>query len=251
MNMDLSRVGKILRDKREERGLSIEYLSEELCLRKTLIEAIEKGNWGALPHEVYVRGFVREYAALVGALDEVAECSVAPEKTELVNPAAEAPVREKRKSGPRKFPGARFVYFGILAVVMLFFVYDKIEKERALSSKTERASHVNRTSEAEKEVSGVSSVSEVKSGSETNKLSAISGTKKLMITCHERTWVSVVIDGKEKKEFMLSPEEIIMVNGTERFDLLVGNAGGVKLLLNGKDVEFTGKSGEVKRVQLS
>ncbi|MCK7480657.1 MAG: DUF4115 domain-containing protein [Candidatus Moduliflexus flocculans] len=44
---------------------------------------------------------------------------------------------------------------------------------------------------------------------------------------------------------------MIILNAKDRFDLLIGNAGGVKLILNGKDTEFTGKSGEVKRIKLS
>ena len=79
----------------------------------------------------------------------------------------------------------------------------------------------------------------------------ISEGKKLMISCKERTWVSVVIDDTEKKEFMLNAQEMIIINAKDRFDLLIGNAGGVKLILNGKDTDFTGKSGEVKRIKLS
>ena len=76
-------------------------------------------------------------------------------------------------------------------------------------------------------------------------------TKKLMIACQERTWVRVVIDGSEKKEFMLNQEEVVVLNAKESFDLLIGNAAGVKLFYNGKDIGFTGASGEVKRVNLS
>ena len=72
-----------------------------------------------------------------------------------------------------------------------------------------------------------------------------------MITCQERTWVSVVIDDTEKKEFMLNPEDIIILNAKEKYDMLIGNAAGVKLILNGNDVQFTGISGEVKRIKLS
>ena len=76
-------------------------------------------------------------------------------------------------------------------------------------------------------------------------------TKKLMIACQERTWVRVVIDGSEKKEFMLNHEEVVVLNAKESFDVLVGNAAGVKLFYNGEDIGFTGASGEVKHVSLS
>jgi hypothetical protein len=75
--------------------------------------------------------------------------------------------------------------------------------------------------------------------------------KKLMIACQQRTWVRIVIDGSEKKEFMMNPEEVVVINGKEGFDLLIGNAGGVKLFYNGKDTGFEGEEGEVKRINFS
>jgi cytoskeleton protein RodZ len=74
--------------------------------------------------------------------------------------------------------------------------------------------------------------------------------KKLMIACRERTWVRIVIDDTEKKEFMLNPQEMVIFTGKEAFDLLIGNAGGVKLYYNGNDTGFSGESGQVKRVKL-
>ena len=76
-------------------------------------------------------------------------------------------------------------------------------------------------------------------------------TKKLTIACQERTWVRVIIDGTETKEFMLNPDEVVMLDAKECFDLLIGNAAGVRLIYNGKDVGFTGEAGEVKRINLS
>ncbi len=50
---------------------------------------------------------------------------------------------------------------------------------------------------------------------------------------------------------MLNREEVVVLSAKESFDLLIGNAAGVKLFYNGKDIDFTGESGEVKRVNLS
>jgi archaellum component FlaG (FlaF/FlaG flagellin family) len=50
---------------------------------------------------------------------------------------------------------------------------------------------------------------------------------------------------------MLNPQDIIILNAKETYDLLIGNAGGVKLILDGKDIQLTGISGEVKRIKLS
>jgi hypothetical protein len=72
-----------------------------------------------------------------------------------------------------------------------------------------------------------------------------------MIACEDRTWVRVVIDGLEKKEFTLNPEEVVVLSAKDKFDLLIGNAGGVRLIYNGKDMGLPGERGEVKRVNLS
>ena len=62
--------------------------------------------------------------------------------------------------------------------------------------------------------------------------------------------MKIVVDGQEEKEFMLNPEETIKLEAKDNFDLLVGNAAGVKLFLNGIDTGFSGEEGEVKHVRL-
>ena len=65
MPFDLCRIGELLRQTREEKGLSFEEVSEALFIRKRVIGAIEAGDWGNLPHPVYVKGYVTQYAALL------------------------------------------------------------------------------------------------------------------------------------------------------------------------------------------
>lgn len=71
MSVDLSKVGSILRATREEKGIGVEEVSNILCLRKSLIEAIERGKWDALPHEIYVRSYIKEYANFLNISDQV------------------------------------------------------------------------------------------------------------------------------------------------------------------------------------
>ena len=74
--------------------------------------------------------------------------------------------------------------------------------------------------------------------------------KKLTITCQETTWVRILVDGQEEKEFMLKPGEAVKLEAKDNFDLLIGNAAGVKLSLDGIDTGFSGEEGEVKHVRL-
>ncbi len=69
MPFDLCRIGELLRETREEKGLSFEEVSEALFIRKRVIGAIESGDWNSLPHPVYVKGYITQYAAFLNIAD--------------------------------------------------------------------------------------------------------------------------------------------------------------------------------------
>jgi cytoskeleton protein RodZ len=246
---ELDKVGDFLRQRREDKGLSTVDVSKTLCYRRSIIEAIESGNWNGLPHKVYVKGYVRKYASLLGVDEEIAPYMTDKYQEATIDVLQDNKIQEqkqKEKLKPHmsreisikipKIPKTAFIYSAVMIVIIGFFIFDMMHKNQVVTSKLENAVHV---------ANNVNNVEEKRN------VPQVTDTKKLMITCHERTWVSVIIDGTEKKELMLKPEEVVMLNAKERFDLLVGNAGGVNIFFNGKDTEFTGEKGQVKRVTFS
>ena len=59
-------VGQLLRQAREERALSLEQASRVTLIRVHYLEALETGDFNAIPSEVQSRGFLRAYAAYLG-----------------------------------------------------------------------------------------------------------------------------------------------------------------------------------------
>jgi cytoskeleton protein RodZ len=59
-------VGRLLRDQREARGLSIADIEKSLRIRHSQIEAIEEGRFDRLPGAAYIPAFLRAYATHVG-----------------------------------------------------------------------------------------------------------------------------------------------------------------------------------------
>lgn len=59
----LKDLGQRLRQAREARGESLDDIVRELKLRKVYLQALERGDWEALPDQVYALGFLRQYAA--------------------------------------------------------------------------------------------------------------------------------------------------------------------------------------------
>ncbi len=273
MPFDLDKIGQLLKAARVEKGLRPEDVSAALFIRKSTIAAIESADWQRLPHIIYVKGYVTQYASFLNILDVV--------KPELTpKEPVEAPLEERRElRAPREGTPLhqrdmrkKIIGGAAMAGILIgFLVFLNVQKPgRTASSSyhaprhTQQAAATDRETRAQDRREEKPAYATVENNYQTVAGADQSGNaydrreekmvldpKKLMIACQERTWVRVVIDGSEKKEFMLNREEVVVLNAKEGFDLLIGNAAGVKLFYNGKDIDFTGESGEVKRVNLS
>ena len=76
---------------------------------------------------------------------------------------------------------------------------------------------------------------------------ATEGQLALDLEATELSWVVVQIDGGSPQEALLRPGEKARWKGQDQFILTLGNAGGVKVELNGKPLKPFGPSGKVAR----
>ncbi len=60
------KVGDYLRRRREEINLSIKEISQKLGIKCEYLDNLENGNYQDLPPQVYVRGFIKNYASFLG-----------------------------------------------------------------------------------------------------------------------------------------------------------------------------------------
>src|SRR5262249_7897670 len=97
-------VGRLLRDQREARGLTLEDIEKALRIRVAQLHAIEEGRFELLPGAAYVPAFLRAYAVHVG-LDAEKVMSAyhlsgaVPIKRPLAMPAAFAVVERRAPIG--------------------------------------------------------------------------------------------------------------------------------------------------------
>jgi cytoskeletal protein RodZ len=61
----MATIAELLRTTREERKLSVYQVAEATKIKTDHIRALEDGNYNAFAAPVYIRGFVRTYAALL------------------------------------------------------------------------------------------------------------------------------------------------------------------------------------------
>ncbi len=72
----------------------------------------------------------------------------------------------------------------------------------------------------------------------------------LEIKAIEETWLKIIVDDQAAQEMTLQTNEVRQIQAASLYNLLIGNAGGVELKLNGEPVELGGKSGQVVNIQL-
>jgi cytoskeleton protein RodZ len=80
---------------------------------------------------------------------------------------------------------------------------------------------------------------------------AVPGPVHVQVTATETSWVRARSDGKYAFSATLDPNQTRTVDADESVELLLGNAGGVSVVLNGKPIGALGPKGQVRTVQLS
>ena len=73
----------------------------------------------------------------------------------------------------------------------------------------------------------------------------------IRLTANEPTWVVITSDGKVIFQGLLDSSEVRTFDNVESASVLVGNAAGVSLKWNGKDLGVLGGRGQVRTVTLS
>jgi cytoskeletal protein RodZ len=97
----MASVGRFLRERREERRMSIAEIARATRMPATSVERIEAHQFDELPGEVFVRGFLKSYAQAVGVpADDVLARYTASRRvawvTPLPLPSASRPARGRR-----------------------------------------------------------------------------------------------------------------------------------------------------------
>ena len=114
-------LGAVLRNEREKQGLTLDRVASVTKLRGKMVEALENERWEELPQPVFVRGFIRSYAGVLG-LDE-------KELLHLYERAApsQADTRKSAEAQHRSYKG--FILLGVIFVLILgFIVYLLVER---------------------------------------------------------------------------------------------------------------------------
>jgi cytoskeletal protein RodZ len=118
----MASVGQYLREKREERRMSVAEIARATRVPVSSVERIESDQFDELPAEVFVRGFLKSYAKAVGVPeDEVLARYTSSRRVAWVTPLP-LPSAVKPARGRRVGVAVAFVLLLILFTLALSIV---------------------------------------------------------------------------------------------------------------------------------
>jgi cytoskeletal protein RodZ len=126
----LTELGKLLKEKREEKGMSLEELQTATKIQKRYLAAIEEGSYDVLPGTFYARAFIKNYCEAVGLnyetiFDEYAHeiPQAVKESTTEFEPRSKrerSSINEENSFLKRLIP---ILLIGVLIIAVLFVVW--------------------------------------------------------------------------------------------------------------------------------
>ena len=234
--------GRYLQSMRLEKKINLEKVSEETRIAVPNLQLIEKEDLDALPDEVFVKGFLRAYARAIGADgDEAVRLYQA--RLNMEGRLADAGSFSPRSS----FFAWRNLILSIAAILVLIVLslygvsYFQNQSPEKQAGETSAGSAHPEAAPPRQETA-----------SDAKKGVAAKRPEKLIlrVTAVDDTWLKVIADKDEAKEFNLTSGEKLEMEASEGFNLLIGNAGGLELELNGEPIKISGKAGEIVTIQL-
>ena len=265
MNTSLKKIGEELAQQRENRGLSVGDLSARIKISVGFIENIEKGNFDFLP-DVYVRAFIRSYAEQVGLDPDVMlaqfKTARAPQKPaeEKQRPETISKSELEQKEQLGKTPGHELAqrvkdiqfYFNlfkpfILVVIGIFLLFVIIRL--LLSGTTDTTTRPLQPKVSESIPDTL--VDESQPSREIQHTKETPTSLQLTITAIETTWMRIVVNDTIADEATFAPGDTRTWESNKDFYLLIGNAGGVKFNLNGKNLGIVGNPGQVANLLIN
>ncbi|MGI5348447.1 RodZ domain-containing protein [Streptomyces sp. CA-250714] len=243
-------VGRALQQARIDARLTVEEISTSTRVRAPIVQAIEQDDYSRCGGDVYARGHIRTLARAVGLDGDALVAQYDEEHGGRPEPTAPATLFEAERIRPEpRRPNWTAAMVAAIVAVIGFVGFTLVSGGGGDSGKqaAEEAPSPAPSKPADKP--SPSKTSDPKPSE-----SAIAGAPGDKVTVRMtaekgNSWVSAKDhNGRLVHEGVLKEGHSKTLTDDKRLDLVLGNAGGVKLYVNGKQVKHAGEVGQVQRL---
>jgi cytoskeleton protein RodZ len=269
-------IGRLLEQKRKERGLTLEEVEQATKIRKRYLTALEHDNYAILPDAVYARGFLKTYANYLGLDGEAfsrqlkSSTKTRRERGIDYNPRPESDF-EKPLISPSTLGGAQkrkvstsaivTLIVAVLALAAVIGALYFVGRGAQVSKESNPPSGESQPRQEQQNVAGKEKAPEAGSAKEdaggskgtageqkpaVAKQSAPPDTLRVLVSVTELpSWILIRTDGTTAYEQVAQPGFSKTFEAEQRLYIKSGNAGAVSVEINGQDAGALGGSGEI------
>lgn len=249
-------IGSTLASARESAGLTVEDVAARTRIRRTLVIGMEADDFSACGGDFYARAHLRTVAATLGLEGVQVEALLA--EFDAAHPGVVSPrathvfEAETRARPERRGPNWSAAMAAALVLVVGYGVWaaftgpepvpDRIAGTRpAATGSASPPGPAEGTSSPTPSADGSSAVARVPREKVT-----------VALVATDTTWVQVTTaTGQELFQGLLDDGARKSFTDKNRLRLIIGNAGGIDLTVNGTEIGAPGRPGQVARVQFT
>lgn len=246
----MGQLGDLLRESREQLGLSIADVESSTHIKRAFLEALEEEDFERLPNRVAARGFIRNYASTLN-LDVDYALELYDKETGYV-PAGH-PTRSRGgiqlKSIPL-LPSSRFsadLLIGLLLITALVgIILNLVYRQYLLPLEQETLNPSTSPSSGAALALSTPTPPPIDTPTPTitpTPLFYTGVTVELVI--NDESWVQVLVDEIKAYEGILQVGERRHWTGDRQVAVRAGNAGGVEVVVNGESMGLMGEPNQV------
>jgi len=282
--------GRELISARKFKGITLEQISDMTKIQLRYLEAMEAGHWDVLP-QPYMEAFLKAYAEVVGMnvpkvmkmFRDLRRQMLALEAPEEELPTEPAPTQPPSPAPLRK-SSAGWIISGLVilaaAAVALYLIFKPDISPRIASLQETEASLQEESPEPAAGGAAISDSASIPdslaaspdsaripadstsespdSGRQVETLPRVNIAPveipvgvNLLARARQRCWLRAVLDREDTKEALLAPGDSLVLRANNEVELLVGNAGGIELELDGESLGVLGPDGRAVTVVIN
>ncbi|HJW15306.1 MAG TPA: RodZ domain-containing protein [Thermoanaerobaculia bacterium] len=257
------RFGEELRRERIVREITLEEISAATKISIRILTALEESDLSHLPAPAFTRGFIRSYAHHIGVDPEEKVCAYLADLSEQSAGTPPVAIRARTKFWRGRGAIASLIVGGVTALLLLMGLIAKPERRAAL--RPERPAPARASVVALKNVTvsneptpavrplELAPVPAPDPAPDTASNTARDAAKdadalvSLQLECDQDSWTKLDASGQTVFVGLIRRGEVKRFEARGGFRLSLGNAGGVRVTVDGRTLESLGRAGEVIR----
>ncbi len=245
--------GEILKKRREELGLGIKDVAALLRIKAEYLFSIEEDQFEQLPVAVYTIGYIRCYAAYL-QVDPEPILAVYSGHLSFPQPTAVFPVSSSRK----KVPLSHYLIalMVLLMIALAVFIATRQDypgtpaKAVTVPAQPVQAEKPPQVTPLQEPQPAIPQQAPQVLGAQNRspEATALAPVHLMEIAAHELTWLQITFSSGATEEVLLGPGMVKTWTFPDTAVLKIGNAGGIKIGLDGRDMGTPGSKGQVMTI---